>query len=82
MITKRLEQLGLEPNDLVVRYCEVRRAKGDESATPRTRRTMIYKILKGDASPTLDTFQDIVEALDGKVMVQWQNFQLESLGGS
>lgn len=79
VISKRLEQLGIEPNELVARYCEVRKTKGDETATPRTRRTMIYKILKGEAAPALETFQDIVEALDGKVQIRWRNVQVESL---
>ncbi|MEP0872391.1 hypothetical protein NDA01_21485 [Trichocoleus desertorum AS-A10] len=81
MIRERMEELGLDLAALNRRYCEIRQAKGDKSATPVNRRNMLAKAISDDGNPTLETFMDIIAALDGEVLVQWKSTTLKKFGG-
>lgn len=81
MIRERMEELGLDLAALNRRYCEIRQAKGDKSATPVNRRNMLAKAISDDGNPTLETFMDIITALDGEVLVQWKSTTLKKFGG-
>nr|WP_290224160.1 hypothetical protein [Trichocoleus desertorum] len=81
MIRERMEELGLDLAALNRRYCEIRQAKGDQSATPVNRRNMLAKAISDDGNPTLETFMDIIAALDGEVLVQWKSTTLKKFGG-
>ena len=78
MLKARIEALGIQPNDVVLRYCELLKARG-EDAKPVNKRNMIYRVLSGETMPKLDTFQDIVCALGGTVKISWVDTQEVSL---
>ena len=81
MIRERMEKLGIDLADLNRRYCEIRRAKGDKNATPVNRRNMLAKAISDEGNPTLETFLDIVAALDGNVLIEWKDTTVERFGG-
>jgi hypothetical protein len=81
MIRERMEELGFDLAALNRRYCEIRQAKGDKSATPVNRRNMIQKAISDEGNPTLETFMDLVAALDGEVLIQWRNTTVKKFGG-
>jgi DNA-binding phage protein len=81
MIRERMEELGIDLATLNRRYCEIRRNKGDESATPVNRRNMLAKAVSDEGNPTLETFMDIVAALDGKVLIEWKSTKIKEFGG-
>ena len=81
MIRERMEQLGLDLAALNRRYCELRKAKGDVKATPVNRRTMLAKAISDDGNPTLETFLDIISALDGNVLIEWKDVKIQRFGG-
>jgi DNA-binding phage protein len=81
MIRERMEELGLDLAALNRRYCEIRQAKGDKAATPVNRRNMLAKAISDDGNPTLETFMDIIAALDGEVLVQWKSTTVKKFGG-
>ena len=76
VIKQRMNDLGLEPNDLVLRYCAYLKSKGVKGATPANRRNMIYRVLNGETKPRIDTFLDIIASLNGKMLVEWKNTQV------
>lgn len=82
MIKERMEELGIDLAALNRRYCEIRQAKGDKTATPVNRRNMLAKAISEEGNPTLETFMDLVAALDGEVLVQWKNTTVKKLGES
>ena len=63
------------------RYCEIRHDKGDLKATPVNRRNMLAKAISDQGNPTLETFLDIVAALDGNVLIEWKDTTVEKFGG-
>ncbi len=81
MIRERMEKLGMDLADLNRRYCEIRQAKGDKNAIPVNRRNMLAKAISDEGNPTLETFLDIVSALDGNVLIEWKDTKLERFGG-
>ncbi|MFK0735175.1 MAG: hypothetical protein ACFKPT_02435 [Gloeotrichia echinulata GP01] len=81
MIRERMEELGVDLATLNRRYCEIRRRKGDESATPVNRRNMLAKAISDEGNPTLETFMDLVAALDGKVLIEWKSTKVKEFGG-
>ena len=66
-----MDELGITPNDVVLRYCAVLSARGLD-AKPINKRNMIYRILDGKVVPKYDTLRDIVEALGGEFKVVWR----------
>lgn len=80
MIRERMEELGIDLATLNRRYCEIRRAKGDLQATPVNRRNMLAKAISDDGNPTLETFLDIVAALDGQILIEWKDTKLKKFG--
>jgi DNA-binding phage protein len=81
IIRERMEELGVDLATLNRRYCEVRRNKGDTSATPVNRRNMLAKAISDEGNPTLETFMDIIAALDGKVLIEWKSTKIKEFGG-
>jgi DNA-binding phage protein len=81
MIRQRMEELGIDLATLNRRYCEIRQSKGDASATPVNRRNMLAKAISDDGNPTLETFMDLVAALDGEVLIQWKSTKVQRFGG-
>jgi hypothetical protein len=81
LIRERMKKLGIELADLNRRYCEIRQAKGDINATPVNRRNMIAKAISDEGNPTLETFLDLVAALDGNVLIEWKDTTVQRLGG-
>ncbi|MDJ0715805.1 MAG: hypothetical protein QNJ54_16490 [Prochloraceae cyanobacterium] len=81
MIRKRMEQLGVDLATLNRRYCEIRKAKGDLKATPVNRRSMLAKAISDQGNPTLETFLDIVAALDGNLLIEWKDVKIQRVGG-
>lgn len=73
LIRERMEELGIDLAMLNRRYCQIRQDKGDLSATPVNRRNMLSKAISDGANPTLETFLDILEALDGEMLIQWKD---------
>ena len=71
MLEARIKELGIEPNDVVLRYCELLKARGVE-AKPVNKRNMIYRVLSGETTPKIDTLQDIIAALGGELRVVWK----------
>ncbi len=80
MIRERMEELGIDLATLNRRYCEIRRKKGDITATPVNRRNMLAKATSDEGNPTLETFMDIVSALDGKVLIEWKSTKVKEFG--
>lgn len=74
MLKARIDELGIKPNDVVLRYCDVLKARG-EDAKPVNKRNMVYRVLSGETTPKVDTFQDIVKALGGEVKISWVSTQ-------
>lgn len=81
MIRERMEKLGIDLAALNRRYCEIRNEKGDLKATPVNRRNMISKAISDEGNPTLETFLDIIAALDGNVLIEWKDTTVEKFGG-
>ncbi len=81
IIRERMEELGIDLATLNRRYCEIRRAKGDTKATPVNRRNMLAKAISEDGNPTLETFVDILAALDGELQVKWTDTKTQKIGG-
>lgn len=81
MIRERMDKLGIDLADLNRRYCAIRQAKGDTKAVPVNRRNMLAKAISDEGNPTLETFLDIVSALDGNVLIEWKDTTVERLGG-
>ncbi|GAC1467206.1 MAG: hypothetical protein NVS2B14_08910 [Chamaesiphon sp.] len=79
-IRERMEELGIDLATLTRRYCEIRQAKGESSATPVNRRNMISKAISDDGNPKLETFLDILEALDGEILIKWRTVRVEKFG--
>lgn len=71
LLKSRIEELGISHNDVVLRYCAVLTARGEE-AKPVTKRSMIYRVLSGETVPRLDIFLDIIAALGGEVKIIWK----------
>jgi DNA-binding phage protein len=82
LIRERMEESGIDVATLTRRYCEIRQAKGEKNATPVNRRNMIVKAISDEGNPTLETFMDIVSALDGEVLLQWKSTTLKKFGGT
>ncbi len=80
MIRERMEELGIDLATLNRRYCEIRRKKGDTTATPVNRRNMLAKATSDEGNPTLETFMDIVSALDGKILIEWKSTKVKEFG--
>ena len=81
VLQERMKELGIDVADLNRRFCEIRQAKGDKKATPVNRRTMVVKAISDGGNPTLETFADLVEALDGEILIQWKNTTTKKLVG-
>jgi len=81
VIRARMEQLGIDLATLNRRYCQIRRDKGDSKATPVNRRNMVAKAISDDGNPTLETFLDIITALDGNILIEWKDVKVQRLGG-
>jgi hypothetical protein len=79
MIRDRMEALGIDLALLNRRYCEIRQHKGDEKAVPVNRRNMLAKAISDEGNPTLETFIDIVTALDGQLLIEWKDTRVERL---
>jgi hypothetical protein len=77
ILKERMDALGIDLATLNRRYCEIRRRKGDKSATPVNRRNMLAKAISDRGNPTLETFLDIVTALDGRVSIEWTDKRVE-----
>ncbi len=82
IIHERMRELGIDLAALNRRYCQIRKVKGDEKATPVNRRNMLQKALSEDGNPTLETFLDMVEALDGEILIQWKDTKVRKFGES
>ena len=85
VIKQRMNELGLEPNDLVLRYCAHLQSKGVKNATPASRRNMIYRVLSGETKPRIDTFFDIIASLNGSILIEWKDTKvvgMDNSGGS
>ena len=78
MLKARIDELEITPNDLVLRYCKLLKSRGQD-AKPVNKRTMIYRVLEGEAVPKVDTFQDIVKALGGEIRIAWKQEREVSL---
>lgn len=72
-----MDALGIDLATLNRRYCEIRQMKGDEKALPVNRRNMLAKAISDKGNPTLETFIDIVTALDGEVLIEWRDRRIE-----
>lgn len=81
VIRERMEKLEMDLAALNRRYCDIRQSKGDKKATPVNRRNMLAKAISDQGNPTLETFLDIVAALDGNVLIEWKDTTLEKFGG-
>lgn len=81
MIRERMEELGIDLATLNRRYCDIRHAKGDTGATPVNRRNMLAKAISDGGNPTLETFMDIITALEGEVLIQWKSVKVQKFGG-
>ena len=79
IIRERMDALGVDLAALNRRYCEIRQSKGDTKAVPVNRRNMLDKAISDDGNPTLETFIDIVTALDGAILIEWKDTRLERL---
>ena len=79
MIRDRMEALGIDLALLNRRYCEIRQNKGDKKAVPVNRRNMLAKAISDEGNPTLETFIDIITALDGQLLIEWKDTRLERL---
>ena len=79
VIRERMKELGIDVAELNKRYCEIRRAKGDLKATPVNRRSIIVKAISDKANPKLETFLDILEALDGHILIEWRDVKIKRL---
>ena len=79
MLRERMEQLDMDLATLNRRYCEIRKAKGDLKATPVNRRSIVAKAISDEGNPTLETFLDIIEALDGHILIEWKNVEIKRL---
>ena len=77
IIRKRMDALGIDLATLNRRYCEIRQMKGDKKALPVNRRNMLAKAISNEGNPTLETFIDIVTALDGEVLIEWRDRRIE-----
>jgi hypothetical protein len=77
-IKRRMDDLDIDFAKLVRLYCEIRQAKGDAKATPVNRRSQLLNALE-KANPTLETFLDLVAALDGEVQIVWVDRKVEKL---
>jgi hypothetical protein len=80
IIHERMRELGIDLAALNRRFCQIRQSKGDEKATPVNRRNMLQKALSNEGNPTLETFLDIVEALDGEILIQWRDTKVRRFG--
>lgn len=80
MIRERMEELGIDIATLTRRYCDIRKSKGDVKATPVNRRNMLVKAISDEGNPTLETFLDIVAALDGEILIEWKDTKLKKFG--
>ena len=79
MIRDRMDALGVDLATLNRRYCEIRQQKGDEKAIPVNRRNMIAKAISDDGNPTLETFIDLITALDGEILIEWKDTRVQRL---
>ena len=79
MIRERMKALGIDLATLNRRYCEIRQEKGDIKAVPVNRRNMLAKAISDDGNPTIETFLDIVAALNGEVLIEWRDKRIERL---
>ena len=79
MVRHRMEKLNIDLATLTRRYCEIRQSKGDEKAIPVNRRNMLAKAISDEGNPTLETFLDIVAALDGNLLIEWKDTTIERL---
>ncbi len=79
MVRQRMEKLNIDLATLTRRYCEIRQKKGDTKAIPVNRRNMLAKAISDEGNPTLETFLDIVAALDGNILIEWQDTTIERL---
>ena len=82
VIKQRMDELGLEPNDLVLRYCAHLQSKGVKNATPASRRNMIYRVLSGETKPRIDTFFDIIASLNGSILIEWKDTKVVGMDGT
>ena len=79
MFRDRMKELGIDLAALNRRYCEIRQNKGDKKAMPVNRRNMIAKAISDEGNPTLETFLDIVSALDGRILIEWTDTKIEKM---
>lgn len=75
LIKQRMEELGLDFAALNKKYCELRRQKGDANATPNRRRGMLARIFNEESDPSLQTLQDLIEVLEGEIVIRWVKTQ-------
>jgi DNA-binding phage protein len=80
LIRERMEELGVDLAALNRSYCDIRRNLGDGAATPVNRRNMLSKAISDEGNPTLETFMDIVAALDGKILIEWKSTKIKEFG--
>jgi hypothetical protein len=78
VVKRRMEDVGVDLAGLVRLYCEIRQAKGDTKATPVNRRSQLVNALE-KSNPTLETFLDLVDALDGEIQIVWIDRKVEKL---
>ncbi len=78
-IRDRMEALEVDLATLNRRYCEIRQSKGDKKAVPVNRRNMLAKAISDEGNPTMETFIDIVTALDGRVLIEWTDKRVEKI---
>lgn len=81
IIRERMKELKIDLASLNKSYCELRKAKGDEKATPVNRRSMLAKAISDEGNPTLETFLDIISVLNGNLFIEWKDIKIQRLGG-
>jgi DNA-binding phage protein len=77
VIKRRMEDLDIDLAGLVRLYCDIRQAKGDTKATVNRRSQLVNALER--SNPTLETFLDLVDALDGEIQIVWIDRKVEKL---
>lgn len=75
ILQQRLDQMGLNKFQLAKKIAKIRKAITGKDVNPRSLSSAIRQALEQPGRSRLETIEQIVEALDGEIVIRWKKYE-------
>jgi hypothetical protein len=76
LLTQRLTQLGLNPFQLASKIADLRGRKDGKEHSAKALASSIRQVLNNPLKTRVDKLAEIVDALDGEIVVRWKKYKV------